>query len=323
MIIMISGGTHTGKTNLAQRLLEKYHYPYFSIDHLKMGLIRSGKINLTAEDDELLTPRLWKITKEIIKTAVENSQNLIVEGCYIPFDWQKDFSDTYLADIHFICLIMSKNYIINHFSDILKYSKVIENRVCNDDLNAENLINENNRNLAMCRKYNLPYCLIDMAYCIDNLVIRKYRPSDARSTARLFYETVHAVNARDYTEEQLDARASPNDDTDTWNRRFIGTNTVVAEECGIIIGFGNMDSTGYLDMLYTHKDRQRQQIGTKITYALEQQALHDGVKEAYTFSSATARPFFESLGWRTVCDNTVTRSGICLTNYRMVKRLVI
>ena len=86
MIILISGSTHTGKTNLAQRLLKKYHYPYLSIDHLKMGLIRSGKINLTVEDDELLVPQLWKIIKEIIKTAIENNKNLIIEGCYIPFE---------------------------------------------------------------------------------------------------------------------------------------------------------------------------------------------------------------------------------------------
>lgn len=322
MIILISGSTHTGKTNLAQRLLEKYHYPYLSIDHLKMGLIRSGKINLTVEDDELLVPQLWKIIKEIIKTAIENNQNLIIEGCYIPFDWQKDFSDTYLANIRFICLIMSKNYILNHFSDILTYSNVIENRGDNDDLNAETLISENNDNLIMCKKYNLTYCLIDNAYSIDNLIIRRYRPSDTQSMVRLFCETVHAVNSKDYTKDQLDAWASPNNNMDIWNQRFINTNTVVAEECGIIIGFGNMDSTGYLAMLFTHKDRQGQHIGTKIINNLEQYALRDGIKKIYTFSSVTARPFFESLGWRTICDNTVMRSGVCLKNYRMEKNLI-
>lgn len=96
MIILISGATHTGKTLLAQKLLEKYRYPYLSQDHLKMGLIRSKNTELTVYDDEALTPYLWNITREIIKTAVENKQNLIIEGCYIPFDWQKDFSRDYL-----------------------------------------------------------------------------------------------------------------------------------------------------------------------------------------------------------------------------------
>ena len=97
MIILISGASHTGKTALAQRLLEKYNYPYLSIDHLKMGLIRSGNTELTPlSDDEKLTEYLWPIVREMVKTAIENKQNLIVEGCYIPFDWHKDFSDEYL-----------------------------------------------------------------------------------------------------------------------------------------------------------------------------------------------------------------------------------
>ena len=91
MILLIAGASHTGKTLLAQRLLEKYHYPYLSIDHLKTGLIRSGNTELTPMDDDKLTPYLWPIVREMIKTAIENKQNLIVEGCYIPFDWRKDF----------------------------------------------------------------------------------------------------------------------------------------------------------------------------------------------------------------------------------------
>lgn len=85
MIILLTGATHTGKTALAQKLLEKYKIPYLSIDHLKMGLIRSGCTNLTPEDDAL-TEYLWPIVREIIKTAVENNQSMIVEGCYVPLD---------------------------------------------------------------------------------------------------------------------------------------------------------------------------------------------------------------------------------------------
>ena len=91
MIILITGASHTGKTALAQKLLEKYKYPYLSIDHLKMGLIRSGNTELTPMDDADLVEYLWPIVREMIKTAIENNQNLIVEGCYVPFDWQKDF----------------------------------------------------------------------------------------------------------------------------------------------------------------------------------------------------------------------------------------
>ena len=118
MIILISGSTHTGKTNFAQKLLEKYHYPYLSIDHLKMGLIRSNQTSLTVYDDEKLTDYLWNIVKEIIKTTIENKQNLIIEGCYIPFNYQDYFNEEYLKEIKYICLIMSKNYIENNINKI-------------------------------------------------------------------------------------------------------------------------------------------------------------------------------------------------------------
>lgn len=166
MIILIAGSTHAGKTNLSQRLLEKYHYPYLSIDHLKMGLIRSKLTDLTPDDDDELVPYLWNIVKEIVKTAIENNQNLIIEGCYIPFDWRNDFDDEYLEHIKYCCLVMTKEYIETHFKDILKYASVIEDRG-EEDLSMEELIAENQKNLSMCKKYECEYILIDKEYLID------------------------------------------------------------------------------------------------------------------------------------------------------------
>lgn len=163
MILLITGATHTGKTAYAQKLLEKYHYPYLSIDHLKMGLIRSGQTDLTPMDDDQLTGYIWPIVREMVKTAIENKQNLIVEGCYIPFDWQKDFSADYLQQIRYVCLIMSAKYIESHYSNILAYANVIEDRLEND-LSQEALIAENACNLEACIARNLPYILIDETY---------------------------------------------------------------------------------------------------------------------------------------------------------------
>lgn len=129
MVILIAGGSHTGKTLLAQRLLERYHYPYLSIDHLKMGLIRSGQTRLTPEDDRELTDYLWPIVREMVKTAIENRQNLIVEGCYIPFNWKESFSESYLAEIRYLCLVMSERYIREHFGEILSHANDIEQRL--------------------------------------------------------------------------------------------------------------------------------------------------------------------------------------------------
>ncbi|MBR4016264.1 MAG: AAA family ATPase [Oscillospiraceae bacterium] len=164
MIILIAGASHTGKTAYAQKLLEKHQYPYLSIDHLKMGLIRSGQTDLTPMDDEKLTEYLWPILREMIKTAIENKQNLIVEGCYIPFDWQKDFEQTYLDNIQYVCLIMSRHYIETHFEDIAGKANIIEQRMDDSDLNKEELIAENEYNLAQCITFNLTYCLIDETY---------------------------------------------------------------------------------------------------------------------------------------------------------------
>ena len=164
MILLIGGATHAGKTAYAQRLLEKYQYPYLSIDHLKMGLIRSGQTELTPMDDDKLTDYLWPIVREMVKTAIENKQNLIVEGCYIPFDWKKDFDKEYLENIRYICLVMSKRYIEDHFADIQGYASVIECRLDDSDLCKEELIAENERNLSHCVAHQCDYISIDASY---------------------------------------------------------------------------------------------------------------------------------------------------------------
>ncbi len=167
MIILINGASHTGKTALAQKLLEKYKYPYLSIDHLKMGLIRSGQTALTPlSDDDELTEYLWPIVCEMIKTALENKQNLIVEGCYIPNDWKKYFENYNLEEIKGFCLVMSEKYIRHNFENIRKYENVVESRIC-DDCSMEDLIEDNKRVLEDCIKHSAEYILIDDDYKID------------------------------------------------------------------------------------------------------------------------------------------------------------
>jgi len=168
MVILIVGASHTGKTALAQKLLEKYQYPYLSIDHLKMGLIRSGHTALTPmSDDKALTDYLWPIVREMVKTAVENKQNLIVEGCYIPFDWPKDFESEYLRNIKYYCLVMSEKYILNHFNEIKSYANVVEDRMDDEYCTIEAVLSDNARMWEMCRKYKANYILIDEEYQVD------------------------------------------------------------------------------------------------------------------------------------------------------------
>lgn len=168
MIVLITGASHTGKTAAAQKLLEKYQYPYLSIDHLKMGLIRSGNTTLTPlSGDGALTAYLWPIVREMIKTAIENRQNLIVEGCYIPFDWAKDFEQSYVDEIRFYCLVMSEKYIKNHFDEIRKFASVIEDRGADTDCVLETVCADNAQMLEQCIRHGTEYILIDEAYQID------------------------------------------------------------------------------------------------------------------------------------------------------------
>jgi len=162
MIILIAGASHTGKTLLAQKLLEKYKYPYLSIDHLKMGLIRSENTDLTSMSrDSELTEYLWPIVREMIKTAIENGQNLIVEGCYIPFDWQKDFEKNYLDNIEYHLLIMSEDYIKSNFDKIKAYANVIEKRLSDEDYTMEGALKENAELLKTAQENKVDYVLID------------------------------------------------------------------------------------------------------------------------------------------------------------------
>ena len=147
------------------------------------------------------------------------------------------------------------------------------------------------------------------------MILRKYEPSDCLEMAELFYNTVHTVNAKDYTKEQLDAWASGTVDLDAWNRSFLEHDTVVAVEDDRIVGFGDMDSTGYLDRLYVHADAQKKGVATAICDELER-----GVNgKIVTHASITAKPFFEKRGYTAVKEQQVERQGILLTNFVMEK----
>lgn len=168
MVVLITGASHTGKTALAQRLLDTYRYPYLSIDHLKMGLIRSGNTTLTPmSDDAALTAYLWPIVREMIKTAIENDQNLIVEGCYIPFDWASDFDENYLDKIRYYCLVMTEDYIKRHFDHIKKYANVVENRIDDSWCTPESVLEDNAAMLTLAQKHGVNYILIRDEYEIN------------------------------------------------------------------------------------------------------------------------------------------------------------
>lgn len=148
--------------------------------------------------------------------------------------------------------------------------------------------------------------------------LRQYTPADCAEILKLFYDTVHTVNAKDYTKEQLDVWAPKNTDAAHWNRSLLAHYTLVAVEDSQIVGFGDIDETGYLDRLYVHKDFQRQGIATALCDALEC-AYGDTVSVICTHASVTAKPFFEQRGYRVINAQQVERQGVLLENFRMKK----
>ena len=199
MIVLIGGASHTGKTLLAQRILEDCHIPYLSIDHLKMGLIRSGQLALSPEQDEELTGALWPVVREIIRTAIENRQNITIEGIYIPAGWHLDFTASELKEIRYCCLIMTEDYIRGHLSDIRKYADIIEKRLDDTGWTPEELIRDNRRNMEMCRAYHYPCILIARTYEVK----LELTPPDSTAKA-LLWKTVEKMfrEARAREEEE-------------------------------------------------------------------------------------------------------------------------
>ena len=167
MIYLISGPSHTGKTNLAQKLMLKYQMPYISMDHIKMGLVRSGLTPNYVEQDDKMQEVLWPVIREMIKTAIENKQNMIVEGAYLPYHWKQEFEEDYLKHIRGAFLIMSQEYIEKNFDDIKKYACVIEDRLDDSWCTREWILEINKECLEGCLQYQCEYRLITEKYDVD------------------------------------------------------------------------------------------------------------------------------------------------------------
>jgi len=172
MVILIAGASCVGKTNMAQKLLEKYKIPYLSIDHIKMGLYRSGNdYGFTPEsDDEIITRKLWPIIKGIIMTNIENDQNIIIEGCYLPENI-KEFNENYISKIIYFNIIFSEKYIReNIFKNIYEKRNIIEKReyfIENEEKLIECYVLENKKNKEKCIKNNIKYFEINCEYELE------------------------------------------------------------------------------------------------------------------------------------------------------------
>lgn len=163
MILLIAGASHTGKTLLAQRLLEKTHYPYLSTDPLRASLIRSGNAPITERSSSAeVTGYLWPVLRELAKLTIANGQNLILEGSYIPFDWADSFTEAERKQIRYVCLVMSERYLRGHFADVLVHARAIEHQ--RDNCTLEDLLAENGKTIVSCRMHGVKPLLIDTEY---------------------------------------------------------------------------------------------------------------------------------------------------------------
>ncbi|MBN1068184.1 GNAT family N-acetyltransferase [Clostridium botulinum] len=148
------------------------------------------------------------------------------------------------------------------------------------------------------------------------MIIREYTSADCNSLAELFYNTVHSINEKDYSEEQLNVWATGRVNFEAWNRSFLEHFTVVVVDDDVIVGFGDIDKTGYLDRLFVHKNYQKRGIAKAICDELEKKV---NTERFITHASITARPFFEKRGYRVLKEQQVELEGIILLNYVMEK----
>ena len=174
MIYLLAGGTHTGKTHFALDLVRRHPMLSLSIDHLKMGLIRSKTIDLRVDQDAQLTEVLWPITREIIRTAIENEQHLIVEGCCIPATWADDLTDAKRSHIHCLFLLFSARYLDAHREAMQAHACCIEQRA-DDAIDWAELLRDNRRLLAEVKRAGASYLLIDEAYPDEKTLLAAIR----------------------------------------------------------------------------------------------------------------------------------------------------
>ena len=148
------------------------------------------------------------------------------------------------------------------------------------------------------------------------IYLRPYRSADAEGLAVLFYDTVHFVNSKDYTPEQLNAWAPGKMDMSQWDLRFLQHHSLMAIQGETPVGFADMDDSGYLDRLFVHKDHQGEGIATTLCDQLERVVAG---RKFTTHASITARPFFERRGYQVVREQLVEVRGVSLKNFVMEK----
>ena len=306
MIILITGASHTGKTLLAQRMLEEYKYPYLSIDHLKMGLIRSGNTTLTPMDDDALTNYLWPIVREMVKTAIENQQNLIVEGCYIPSDWKKSFDEHYLQSIHLICLAMTDEYIDTHFDEIKNHASVIETRLYNTAFTPESLKADNHlyidaftRNGEQVTSIDTDYIqtirtVVEAMNAHPIITLTPLQPDDREQFIRdnqwaFKYGATQEFGMRDdhyKADGEIISRATIEDSIDGENAEAYRILLDGEKVGGVVLRIDREKAFGELELLFVNPEVHSKGIGQAAWKAVE--AMHPEIKIWETIT-----PYFE------------------------------
>lgn len=167
MIILIGGVSHTGKTYMAQKLLEKYKIPYLSLDHLKMGLFRGGlPCGFSILDkDEVIAEALWPVVEGIIRTNIENDQQIIIEGCYLPPQRVRKLKDEFPLDIIEVYICFTEAYLVSNFdTQILRHRRVIEKRIEDEDRSIDDFVREHKKMRHLCVENNLKVFDVNSGY---------------------------------------------------------------------------------------------------------------------------------------------------------------
>lgn len=327
MVLLIGGASHTGKTLLSNRLVEEYKVPCTSLDHIKMGLSYTDCGFKANDVDRIISEKMWGFVSGFVNTCLENKQNTIIEGCYLPPDLAKTLVNT---DTVLVYLILSPEYIINNFHKILAYESVVEKRLYPENRGVKDFILENEKLKIECQAHGVKYFeikndydseILDVYKYIRDKVLsfREYKSSDLENIIWLFKNTVAEINKRDYSDKEIGAWIG-NIDKEKWQETLSRHYTIVAELFNKVVGFGDINQD-YLDRLFIHKNYNGLGLGGEIANLLEEKAERNGFEKIYTHASITAKDFFVRRGYEVNKKQHVVRDDIKLCNYVMEKKL--
>lgn len=166
------------------------------------------------------------------------------------------------------------------------------------------------------------YIALEGGTMTQKISIRNYQTKDVEALTNIYFNTIHRINIKHYTQEQVDVWAPQSSlETDGWAKKFLKTNPIVAVVGEKVVGFAEFEPDGHIDCFYVHHEWIGKGVGAALMSEIFDRARRLNIDRIFVEASITAKPFFEKQGFSLLSEQTVVIKGIGLTNYKMEKRV--